>query len=372
MYNMPYRTLRCGVRDPIMFFQKRKNMGKRKRQRALGDRREVVVSEELKAAQRAALRKYTRGGGAKGGGSGQVRDKKLRAHLQHTERKHRGASSSAAAAEILQTEEVGMLEAEGEVAETWRFSQRDIARNVDVATSRKVLDLALNEFGPYRTRFTRNGRHLLFGGARGHIALVNWQDYSVTSEWHVKETVRDVTPLHSFEMVAVAQRRHAYIYDSTGMEIHCLRSHLEPNRLEFLPYHWLLASVGRTGFLKYTDTSTGKLVVELRTKLGNCAVMCQNPHNAVIHLGHNNGVVTLWKPTMAKPLVTMMTHGAALTDCAVDLSGNYMVTTGLDSQMKVWDLRTYRRLHEYFTPTPATAGEFLHVPLHFTRILLTI
>ena len=250
-----------------------------------------------------------------------------------------------------------MLEAEGEVAETWRFSQRDIARNVDVATSRKVLDLALNEFGPYRTRFTRNGRHLLFGGARGHIALVNWQDYSVTSEWHVKETVRDVTPLHSFEMVAVAQRRHAYIYDSTGMEIHCLRSHLEPNRLEFLPYHWLLASVGRTGFLKYTDTSTGKLVVELRTKLGNCGVMCQNPHNAVIHLGHNNGVVTLWKPTMAKPLVTMMTHGAALTDCAVDLSGNYMVTTGLDSQMKVWDLRTYRRLHEYFTPTPATAVE---------------
>ena len=327
---------------------------KKKRRKSGGGGKRKRPTDERAVAKSRTLRKYVRGAGAKGGGSRQVRDKKLAASLQHTERKHRGASRSAAAAEILLTEEAGLLEAEGDVAETWRFSQREIKRNVDVATSRKVIDLSLNEFGPYRSRFTRNGRHLLLGGARGHIALINWQDYSVTAEWHVKETVRDVTPLHSFEMVAVAQRRHAYIYDSTGMEIHCLRSHLEPNRLEFLPYHWLLASIGRTGWLKYTDTSTGNLVCELRTRLGNCDTMCQNPHNSVIHLGHNNGVVTMWKPTMAKPLVTMMTHGAAVKAIAVDLSGRYMVTGGLDSQMKVWDLRTYRRLHEYFTPTPPT------------------
>ena len=31
-----------------------------------------------------------------------------------------------------------------------------------------------------------------------------------------------------------------------------------------------------------------------------------------------------------------------------------MVTSGLDGQMKVWDIRSYKPVHEYFTPTPAS------------------
>ncbi len=56
-------------------------------------------------------------------------------------------------------------------------------------------------------------------------------------------------------MFAVAQRKAVYIYDETGMELHCLRNHVEPFRLQFLPYHFLLASVGRTGYLKYQARS---------------------------------------------------------------------------------------------------------------------
>lgn len=46
---------------------------------------------------------------------------------------------------------------------------------------------------------------------------------------------------HSF--FAVAQKKYAFIYDRDGVEIHRLKAHIEPTRLEFLPYHWLLASV---------------------------------------------------------------------------------------------------------------------------------
>lgn len=53
-------------------------------------------------------------------------------------------------------------------------------------------------------------------------------------------------------------------------QVHCLRDHTEPYRLEFLPYHFLLASIGRTGYLKYTDISTGQKVAEMRSKLGAC------------------------------------------------------------------------------------------------------
>ena len=34
-----------------------------------------------------------------------------------------------------------------------------------------------------------------------------------------------------------------FIYDRDGVELHKLKSHIEPTRLEFLPYHWLLVSV---------------------------------------------------------------------------------------------------------------------------------
>ena len=45
--------------------------------------------------------------------------------------------------------------------------------------------------------------------------------------------------------------RHVYIYDDTGTEIHLLKHHVDPLKLDFLRYHFLLVSVGNAGFLKY-------------------------------------------------------------------------------------------------------------------------
>ena len=145
-------------------------------------------------------------------------------------------------------------------------------------------------------------------------------------------------------MFAVAQSKHLYIYDQNGVELHRLASHIEPTRLEFLPYHWLLVSVGLTGYLKYQDTSTGQIVVEHRTKLGACQTMAQNPHNAVIHLGHQNGTVTLWTPNLPHPAVRLLAHLGPVAGVSVDPStgGRYMATSGADGSVKIWDCRNWK------------------------------
>jgi U3 small nucleolar RNA-associated protein 7 len=125
--------------------------------------------------------------------------------------------------------------------------------------------------------------------------------------------------LNNYQIFAAAQKKHVYFYDHKGTETHRLKSHTDVNRLEFLPYHWLLVSIVRlrfptrgivasaekstlsvcccsitqsqAGWLKYQDTSTGELVYEHSTKLGNCDCMVQNPWNAVINLGHYNGKI---------------------------------------------------------------------------------
>ena len=60
--------------------------------------------------------------------------------------------------------------------------------------------------------------------------------------------------------------------------------------------------------------------------------MCQNPRNAVLHLGHHNGTVTLWTPNLSTPVVKMFTHPGAVTALAVDSAGLYMVSAGLDGE----------------------------------------
>lgn len=174
---------------------------------------------------------------------------------------------------------------------------------------------------------------------------------SLQTEFYVQERVRDVVFLHNATLFAAAQANHVYIYDDAGVEIHHLSEHNDPFCLDFLPYHWLLVSVGRAGWLKFHDTSTGELVSQHRTKLGACQVMRQNPSNAVMHLGHKNGTVTLWSPASSQYLVKLLCHkGSPITSMAMDQAGRYMVTGGADRQVKIWDLRMYKEMHAYYVP----------------------
>lgn len=151
--------------------------------------------------------------------------------------------------------------------------------------------------------------------------------------------------LNDHSHIAVAQKQHIYIYDQQGIELHRLRDHIDVTRIDYLPYHWLLLSVGNPGVLRYHDTSTGKLVAQHKTKLGACHALAHNPHNAVVHLGHQNGTVTLWTPNMPEPAVRLLAHLGAVTSVSVDPShsgGRYMATAGLDGKVKVWDCRNWK------------------------------
>lgn len=306
--------------------------------------------------QRENQQKFERGGVGGKSNYKKTRDKKLKAGLKRIDDKYKEAVLSTAATDYLLPEEHGYLEAEDEMEKTFKFTQKEIKTHVDYSMANKALDLKLKDFGPYRMNYSRNGTHLLIAGRKGHVASMDWRKGELRGELNLNETVQAATYLQSEQFFAVAQKKYTFIYDHEGVELHRLKQHIEVKHLEFLPYHYLLATSGQTGFLKYQDVSTGQLVSEHRTKLGPTTSMAQNPWNAVIHLGHSNGTVTLWSPSMPTPLARLLSARAPVTSIAVDRQGYYMATTGADKSLKIWDIRNFRELHVVENmPTPGTS-----------------
>lgn len=282
---------------------------------------------------------------------------RLRWHLKLSAQREEAAAARSARTELLLPEEPGFLEADpGE--DTSTVTQGDIVEAVDIASAAKHFELRLEQFGPYRLDYTRNGRHLLLGGRRGHVAALDWPTKELMCEINVMEPLSDVAWLHSEALLAVAQRRWLHVYDNQGLELNVLKSFSNVLRLQFLPYHFLLATANAQGFLQYLDISVGKEVAALSTRGGRLAVMAQNPANAVLHLGHGNGTVTLWSPSVPEPLVRVLCHRGAVRALAVDPSGTYMASAGLDRKLRVFDLRTYKALHDLVLPLGAAHLDF--------------
>ncbi|KAL9113286.1 MAG: hypothetical protein Q9227_002621 [Pyrenula ochraceoflavens] len=286
--------------------------------------------------------------------TGSVKDKKLRANLKRLESKYKTAVLNAKDAEILLENEEGFLQAESELERTYKVRQDEIQEAVVVEEAKKAFELKL-DMGPYNVVYTPNGRSLLLMGRKGHVASCDWRAGKPGCELYLNETLRNATWLHNDQYFAIAQKKHTYIYDHAGVEIHCLRNFVETKFLQFLPYHFLLAGVENSGFLRYTDTSTGRIVAEHPTRKGSPTAMAQNPHNAILHVGHQNGTVSLWSPNLTTPLVKMQVHAGPVRSCAIDRSGRYMLSAGQDLRLKLWDIRMFREIHSYRTHHPANS-----------------
>ncbi|EGN97133.1 hypothetical protein SERLA73DRAFT_92118 [Serpula lacrymans var. lacrymans S7.3] len=271
--------------------------------------------------------------------------KNLNLRSQLTRQAHHAARTKSLIhdAELLFKEDNGGMHVESQMERTWRVGQRDIAQGAGEEAAKGRQEWILDG-GPYRTRYTRNGRHLAIAGKAGHVATFDCKTGTLHTELQLQETCRDITFLHDQSHFAVAQKKYVFIYDRDGVELHRLKSHVEPTRLEFLPYHWLLASVGNAGYLKYQDTSTGQLLVEHRTKLGPCTTLTQNAHTAVLYLGHQNGTLSLWTPNLPQPAVQLLAHLGPVVSVSVDPStgGRYMASAGADGSVKVWDCRNWK------------------------------
>ncbi|KAG8190401.1 hypothetical protein JTE90_022043 [Oedothorax gibbosus] len=289
------------------------------------------------------LKKYQRGKRVDFRG---IKTKQQKITIKKADQKYRQSVRQAARNELLLTEEAGFIEPD-EHEDTYRIRQDDLAAAVDITSASKLFSLSLTEFGPYKLNYSRDGRHLLLAGHRGHIASMDWVTKRLLCEVNVMESVHDVCWLHLPTMFAAAQKEWVHIYDNKGVELHCLKKLNRVLQMEFLPYHFLLTTASEKGFLEWLDVSVGKLVKTTYTSAGRLRIMCQNPYNAIVATGHPNGSVSMWSPNCDQPLRRILCHAHPITSIAIDSKGLYMATASIDRSLKIYDVRTYNCLQTY-------------------------
>lgn len=257
--------------------------------------------------------------------------------IKEEKRLAKTAANEAILYEMLNTEESGYIDT-GNLTKTYELSQEYIKNNI----SQKVKDLCFNlnmNIGPIYCKYTRDGRYLNLRNNKGFFSSLDTHKMNLHFETDIEDTVYDSTYLHNEDFIALAQSNCVFIYNKQGVEVHAVRDNSNAKHLEYLPYHFLLVSASSDGFLKYQDTTNGKIVSTVHIKDKYITNLKQNKANALIYTGHKNGVVSIWSPNCKNYVSKMLCHKIAISGLEIDRSGTYLYTTSIDSSIKVWDIR---------------------------------
>ncbi|TIB68641.1 hypothetical protein E3P77_00988 [Wallemia ichthyophaga] len=235
------------------------------------------------------------------------------------------------------------IQPEHPLERTYKLNQSHIKDAVAVSTAQKSFSLSIQS-GVNALSYSNDGRNLAFTAPHGRIASFDPTLGRLHTDINTHEHTSAITYLHNSSMMAVAQSKYVYIYDNQGLELHKLPDHIEPRHLQFLPHHFLLASAGHTGWLKWQDVSTGAMVAQTRTRLGPTTAMAQNRTNAILSLGSSNGTVSFYSPSTPHAHVKLQAHRGGVRSIDHDRQGRYLASAGADGMVKLWDMRMWREL----------------------------
>ena len=171
-------------------------------------------------------------------------DKKINDHINRVERINKTINHDKKSLRYLEQEGEGYLIPENDYDKTLKVTQEQMRESLPKYNRDNIFDLSLN-YGSYHNDVTRNGRYVLLGGEKGHIALLDWRNKDLLCELKTNEKIYDVKFLQNETMFATAQYKRVYIYDRQGIELHSLDSLQNPKFMEYLPYHYLLVTALR-------------------------------------------------------------------------------------------------------------------------------
>lgn len=142
-----------------------------------------------------------------------IKDLKLRTHLNRQAAHATRAKTLLQDAELLLTGDTGLIQTENDMEKTWRVSQDEIVGGAGQEAAKGRQEWKLDG-GPYRSRYSKNGRfvgvgsefvywcccsdqrrerHLAIVGNAGHVATFDWQTGAIHAELQLEETCRDIT-----------------------------------------------------------------------------------------------------------------------------------------------------------------------------------
>lgn len=239
---------------------------------------------------------------------------------------------------MLRTEKGCIKKLRGGSKSISNVKQQEIAKSVDITNATKHFELELDKLGPYKCHYYKNGRCLLLGGRKGHVAAFDWLTKDLMCEFNVRETVHAVQWLHIPTMFAVAQKEWVHIYDKDGIELNVIKTMYRSEHLDFLDLYFLLASASDKGYLSWKDVSIGKDIASFPTKQ-KVTSLTHNSQNGLLYCSHPNGTVSMWSPNHNRPAVSMLCHPSSVRGVSVNNDGQYFATVGIDRSIRVWDIR---------------------------------